>query len=263
VVLTFAVVVPSLMTAFAVLATLESAGRSRGGKGLFGWIRKLPWRDVRFVAPFVGMALFIPAGAGGIVNASNQLNQVVHNTLWVTGHFHLTIASTVLLTFFGISYWLIPALTGRRLTPDINRLGLIQTGVWAVGMLVMSGSMHALGILGAPRRTAFTTYGDHETALGWLPYQQTMAIGGTILFIGVLLMLWIVLRLAFFAPRAEGSVDYPVGEVAEGAEPTPMILERWPLWITVAFVLILVAYTVPIVHQIQHAPPGSPPFQPY
>ncbi|WP_124728634.1 b(o/a)3-type cytochrome-c oxidase subunit 1 [Staphylospora marina] len=263
VILTFAVVVPSLMTAFSILATFENAGRARGGTGLFGWIRKLPWGDVRFVAPFVGMVLFIPAGAGGIVNASHQLNQVVHNTLWVTGHFHLTVATTVLLTFFGVSYWLIPALTGRRLTPGINRLGLIQTAIWSAGMLVMSGSMHAAGLLGAPRRTAFTVYGGHETALGWLSYQQAMAIGGALLFVGVLLMLWIVLRLAFFAPRAEGGVDYPVGEVAEGAEPTPRILERWPVWITVAFALILIAYTGPIMHMIQHAPPGSPPFQPY
>jgi cytochrome c oxidase subunit 1 len=263
VVLTFAVVVPSLMTAFSVLASFEYAGRSRGGKGLFGWIRKLPWGDVRFVAPFVGMVMFIPGGAGGIVNASYQLNQVVHNTLWVTGHFHLTIATTVILTYFGITYWLIPALTGRKLTPGINRLGLIQTGFWAAGMLLMSGAMHAAGLLGEPRRTAFTVYGGNETALNWLSYEKVMAIGGMLLFIGALLMIWIVIRLAFFAPRVEGSVDYPVGEVAEGAEPTPRILERWPLWITLAVALILVAYTGPILHSIQHAPPGSLPFQPY
>ena len=40
VVLTMMVVIPSLMTAFAILATFELAGKSRGGKGLFGWVKK-------------------------------------------------------------------------------------------------------------------------------------------------------------------------------------------------------------------------------
>lgn len=263
VILTFSVVVPSLMTAFSILGTFEIAGRSKGGKGLFGWIRKLPWGDVRFVAPFVGMLIFIPGGAGGLINASHQLNEVVHNTLWVTGHFHLTIAATVILTYFGISYWLIPALTGRKLTPEINRLGLIQTAFWAVGMLIMSGAMHAVGLMGAPRRTAFTDYGGHEAALGWISYQKAMAIGGVFLFIGVLLMVWIVIRLAFFAPRAESGVYYPIAEVSKDAEPTPKILERWPLWIAIAVSLILVAYSVPMLDIIQHSPAGSPPIKPY
>jgi cytochrome c oxidase subunit 1 len=263
VILTFSVVVPSLMTAFSVLGSFEIAGRSKGGKGLFGWIRKLPWKDVRFVAPFVGMIMFIPGGAGGLINASHQLNEVVHNTLWVTGHFHLTIATTVILTYFGISYWLIPALAGRKLTPEINRLGLIQTAIWAVGMLIMSGAMHAAGLLGAPRRTAFTDYFGSETALRWLSYEKVMAIGGALLFIGAMLMVWIVIRLAFFAPRVEGEVDYPIAEVSEDAQETPKILERWPLWITIAVALILVAYTVPMIEMIQHAPPGALPVKPY
>ena len=116
VILTFLVVIPSLMTAFSLFATFEQYGRSKGATGLFGWFKKLPWGDARFTVPFIGMVAFIPAGAGGIVNASHQLNQVVHNTIWVTGHFHLTLATSVILTFFGISYWLIPHLTGRTLT---------------------------------------------------------------------------------------------------------------------------------------------------
>src|SRR5690606_30911057 len=106
VVLTFMVIIPSLMTAFSLFATFELYGRSKGAKGLFGWFRMLPWGDARFLAPFIGMLFFIPGGAGGIINASFQMNQVIHNTIWVTGHFHLTVAATVILTFFGIAYWL-------------------------------------------------------------------------------------------------------------------------------------------------------------
>jgi cytochrome c oxidase subunit 1 len=108
VILTLIVVIPSLMTAFSMFAVFETTGRKKGRVGLFGWLKKLPWTDVRFFAPFVGMLFFIPAGAGGIINASNQINAVVHNTIWVTGHFHITVGAAVALTFFGVSFWLIP-----------------------------------------------------------------------------------------------------------------------------------------------------------
>lgn len=118
---------PSLMTAFAMFAVFERTGRRKGGRGLLGWFKKLPWGDVRFLAPMIAMIAFIPAGAGGIAQTNNQLNQVVHNTLWVTGHFHLTVGTSVVLTFFGITYWLVPHLAKRKLTPKINKLGIYQT----------------------------------------------------------------------------------------------------------------------------------------
>ncbi|OOE13858.1 b(o/a)3-type cytochrome-c oxidase subunit 1 [Fictibacillus arsenicus] len=259
VVLTFMVIVPSLMTAFSMFAVFETAGRKKGAKGLFGWFKVLPWKDVRFFAPMMGMLIFVPAGAGGIINASHQLNQVIHNTLWVTGHFHLTVASTVALTFFGIAYWLVPYLSGRTLTPQMNRLGIIQTILWTVGMAFMSGAMHLVGLFGAPRRTAYTTYSDHPQALDWVPYQAAMAIGGTILFIAILLLMYIIGYLAFKAPK--GEMDFPVGEVEEEAAATPVILENWKLWVGICAALILIAYTIPFWHMIEHGPPGSPGYK--
>lgn len=259
VILTFLVVIPSLMTAFALFAMFESAGRAKGAKGLFGWIKKLPWGDARFTVPFIGMAAFIPAGAGGIVNASNQMDQVVHNTIWITGHFHLTLATSVVLTFFGISYWLIPHLTGRKLTKKMNKLALIQAWVWLIGMTFMSGAMHAEGLLGAPRRSAFSEYMGAKQAAEWIPYQIAQAIGGSILFLGIILILIIFINLAFFAPK--GEEEFPVGEQAENAEATPMVLENWKLWIGISVVLILFAYTIPFIDMIQNAPIGSKGFK--
>lgn len=258
VVLTFMVVIPSLMTAFSMFATFEITGRKKGYGGLFGWLKHLPWKDVRFVAPFVGMLAFIPGGAGGIINASHQMNSLVHNTIWVTGHFHLTVATTVVLTFFGVAYWLIPHLTGRTLTKSINNLGLVQTYLWAIGMTIMSAAMHIQGLLGGPRRSNFSDYGGTEQAAEWGWYQLAQAIGGSILFIAIILMVYIVAKLAFFAPK--GEEEFPIAEEEENAEPTPMWLENWKLWIAITIALILFAYTVPIMDVIKNAPPGSPPF---
>lgn len=253
--LTMMVVIPSLLTAFSLFATFELRGRELGSKGLLGWLKKLPWSDARFLAPFIGMLAFIPGGAGGIVNASYQMNQLIHNTIWVTGHFHLTIATTVTLTFFGASYFLIPHLTGRQLTKKINRLGLIQTVLWAIGMLIMSGSMHIAGLLGAPRRSAFSEYGGAEIAQTWIGYQIAQAVGGTILFIAILLFMYILVQMLFFAPK--GFEPFPVAEVADHAQKTPAILENFKLWIIILIALLLIAYSYPIYDIISNAPLGS------
>lgn len=259
VILTFMVVIPTLMTAFSMFATFEARGRELGATGLFGWLKKLPWKDARFLAPFIGMVLFIPGGAGGIINASNQMNQVVHNTIWVTGHFHLTAATTVMLTFFGIAYWLIPHLTGRTYTKKANKWGLIQTGFWTVGMLIMSTAMHWQGLLGGPRRSAYSEYAGNADTASWGAYQMAQAIGGSILFIGMVVMIGLFIYLAFFAPK--GEQEFPIAELSEGAGESLPIFENWKLWIGVTVALILFAYTVPFIDIIQNAPPGAKGFR--
>ncbi|MEH6989628.1 cbb3-type cytochrome c oxidase subunit I [Cytobacillus firmus] len=250
---------PSLMTAYAMFAVFERTARRKGGKGIVGWYKKLPWGDVRFLAPFIAMAAFIPAGAGGIAQTTNQLNQVVHNTMWVVGHFHLTLGMSVVMTFFGLSYWLIPYVSKRVLTPQINKLGVIQTIIWTVGMIIMSGAMHWVGLLGSPRRTSYSTYFDNATALSWDPYLFFLAIGGTLLMIGVLMQVYAVFYLMFFAPK--GNTEFPIAEVEEDEAPTPRWTERWGLWVVCMIVLVGMAYVIPLVDFMVNAPPGSPPFK--
>lgn len=259
VILTFVVIIPSLMTAFSMFATFESFARSKKAAGLLGWFKQLPWGDARFIVPFIGMLAFIPGGAGGIINASSQMNAVVHNTTWITGHFHLTISTTVTLTFFGVSYWLIGHLTGRTLTKKINRLAIIQGILWAIGMTIMSGSMHIAGLLGAPRRTAFTDYGGAAQAKKWIGYQLAQAVGGSILFISILLVLFIVIYLAFFSPK--GVQEFPIAEMGRSSEKPLLLLENWLLWIGITLFVIIIAYAIPLYSMIQHAPPGSSGYQ--
>jgi cytochrome c oxidase subunit 1 len=150
--LTYGVTFPSLLTAFTVIASLELGGRARGGTGLFGWIWKLPWKDPSFSAQALAIVTFAFGGIGGIINASYNVDLVVHNTLWIVGHFHLTLATTVTLSFIGITYWLIPKLAGRELWSA--RTAQAQVWLWIIGMLLFSGSHHLLGLrFGVPRRT--------------------------------------------------------------------------------------------------------------
>ena len=249
---------PSLMTAFAMFAVFEKVGRKNRGKGLLGWFKKLPWGDVRFLAPFIAMAAFIPGGAGGIAQTNHHLNQVVHNSLWVTGHFHLTVGVTVALTFFGIIYWLVPHISGRTLTPKMNKLGVIQTILWTVGMIFMSGAMHWVGLLGSPRRTSYSTYGDNATALEWEPYLFFLAIGGTLLMIAVAMITYICFHLMFKAPK--GNTEFPVAET-DGTANTPKWTQNWGLVVAMLIVILAMGYVMPLTEMIFNGPPGSPPIR--
>lgn len=249
---------PSLMTAFAMFFVFARVGKKKGAKGVFGWIKKMPWGDVRFLAPMIAMIFFIPGGAGGIAQNANQLNQVVHNSLWVVGHFHITVGVTAVLTFFGAMYWLIPYLSKRTLTPAMNKLGVIQTLIWTIGMVFMAGGMHTVGLLGAPRRTSYTTYGDSATAASWDPYLLLLAVGGTLLTIALVMIVYIVFNLMFFAPK--GNTEFPIAQGEENASETPKWTERWTVWIIIMLVIVAFGYVIPLVDMIQNAPPGSPPF---
>ena len=261
--ITMAVVIPSLMTAFALWATMEQAGRARGFGGLFGWMRGLPWRDARFAALFWGMFTFIPGGAGGLILASFDLNQVAHNTIFITGHFHLTVATAVALTFIGTAYWLVPHAAGRRITPRANRWMLAQVYTWVFGMMIMSGAMHIVGLMGAPRRTKWIDYGSGESvASGWVPYEFAMAIGGTVLFVSVLLAVGIVLHLFLRAPREtadEPRAEFPLADAPRTGLEVPAWLERWRLWIAAIAFLVVAAYAVPVTTMLRDPTAGAKP----
>ena len=112
-------------------------------------------------------------------------------------------------------------------------------------MLLMSGSMHWQGLLGGPRRSAFSEYAGNADTEAWIPFQTFQAVGGAILFIGMLMMIGIIIYLSFFAPE------------------TPKVFENWGLWIGITVLLIVFAYTIPFIDIIQNAPPGSPGFKLY
>ena len=99
------------------------------------------------------MNLFAAGGISGVVNASYNVNLVVHNTTWVPGHFHLTVGSAATLTFMGITYWFLPYITKRRLFS--KPIALAQGVLWFIGMVIFGRGMHWAGLLGAPRRTPF------------------------------------------------------------------------------------------------------------
>src|SRR4029434_6218370 len=150
--------VPTLLTVFTIVASVEIAGRLRGGTGVLGWVKTLPWDNPAMLGGTVSFWFVMLGfgGAGGIINMSYQLNETVHNTQWVTGHFHLIFGGAIVIMYFMIPYDLWPQLT--RCAPLPAGLVKTQLWLWFVGMLVLSMPWHLVGLLGMPRRMAYYDY---------------------------------------------------------------------------------------------------------
>lgn len=250
---TFAVFFPSLLTFFNVVASLEDAGRARGGTGWLGWIIRLPWGDPSVVAQLLAMILFAFGGISGLVNASYEVNLAVHNTAWVVGHFHLTVGAAVTLTFMGVTYWLVPLLSGRRLWS--RWLAQVQPWLWLVGMVIFSNSLHRLGLLDMPRRTqiGLAAYVLPE----WREILPLVAVGGAIMFVSGVIY---VLNIALTALRAPAQAPAPVefATAVAGPDQSPAVLDRWRPWLAVAAIFIVIAYGPVLADLVINTPLNVP-----
>ena len=245
--LTYSVFFPSMITAFTVIASLEYAGRKRGGSGLVGWIRTLPWDDPSVTSQLLAAILFMFGGIGGLTNASYNLNLVIHNTAWVPGHFHLTVATAVTLSFIGITYWMIPYLTGKALWS--RRVALFQAWTWFVGMIIFSNAMHMLGLLGAPRRTPLgeALYVPES----WDGHLMRVSVGGAILLVSVVTYVWIIVK-TLMGPKVEAELvpEVPIAESVRDPQLTPGWLDSFKPWLIAAGVLLVIAYGPQLFDQI-------------
>ena len=184
------VAVPTLLTIFTICASLEIAGRLRGGRGLLGWIAALPWDRPFVLASALSLVMLGLGGASGLINMSYALNSTIHNTQWVTGHFHLIYGGAIVIMYFAIAYELWPRLTGRPLAaPKLVRL---QLWTWFVGMLIVTLPWHLVGVMGQPRRMAYYDYTDPALAPQAI-WVSVSAIGGFVLVFSALLLVGVLL----------------------------------------------------------------------
>jgi cytochrome c oxidase subunit 1 len=256
--LTFAVFFPSLLTFFNVVASLENGARARGGRGLLMWFGKLPWNNPSLVAQVLAMVTFAFGGIGGLINASYNVNLVVHNTAWVSGHFHLTVGTAVTLTFMGVSYWLVPYLRGRALWN--THLALVQAWLWFVGMGIFSHALHRLGLMGMPRRTMIGASTYLALKPEWQSDLPMVGLGGALLFISALFY-FVNMVMTLVVSRQPANIEIPSAEALAGPEEAPRILDRWWPWLAVAGLLILLAYGPTIAHLVSTSPLNAPGFR--
>ena len=242
---TMILLLPSLLTAFTVVASVEYGARQRGGTGIFGWLRSLPWRDPAFTGMMLAGLMFAAGGFSGMVNAGMNINYMIHNTIWVPGHFHLTVGTAVALTFMAATYWLWPQITNKPVYS--LQIGLFQVVLWFIGMALMSNAMHAQGLLGVPRRTAEPEYSGFEYPVAFGGFEELnvqIAIGGTLLFLSTVLFIG-NLVLTMGNPRVSGLAE-TLRPALSGPDDAPEVLDDLRIWVGIAVVLVVLAYALPL-----------------
>ena len=238
--MTAMVAAPTFLTVFTIVATAELAARLRGGTGLFGWVKALPWQEPWMLALAFSFAMLGFGGAGGLINMSYQLNETIHNTQWITGHFHLIFAGAIVIMYFMIAYDLWPALT--RCAPLPRGAIRLQLWLWFVGMLVLTLPWHWVGLLGMPRRMAYYDYTDPALAAqAWTVTAST--IGGALVVASAALFVGI---LAAARHGVAEPAPYAFARPAHEA-PVPRTLNGFRLWVAMMIALTVVNYGWPIV----------------
>ena len=251
--LTALVTVPTLLTIFTIPASLEIAGRLRGGKGLFGWIGALPWERPMVLA--TGMSFFMLwfGGFGGLVNMSYGMNAMVHNTSWVTAHFHLIFGGTAVIMYFAIAYEIWPTLTGRRYS-SLRPLRL-QLWLWSIGMMILTLPWHYLGLQGQWRRVAQFNYAD-PTIAAWGPWVVASVVGGVILLSSVALFIRNLVSL-HLSPATAAVPAIRYAQAVHPAQHVPKVLNGFAFWNAVVLLLMIVAYGYPIAQFFIIKPPQA------
>jgi cytochrome c oxidase subunit 1 len=153
-------VLGSMIHGLSVPGAIEAAQRSRGlTKGMFEWLRKAPWGNPAFAGMFTSLVFFgFIGGISGVVMGTEQINLIMHNTLYVPGHFHGTVVAGTTLAFMAITYLLVPLIFRRELM--MKKLATWQPYVFGIGVAGISVFMMGAGTLGVSRRHWDMTFAD-------------------------------------------------------------------------------------------------------
>lgn len=198
-------VLGSMVHGMTVPGSIEAAQRSRGlNKGLFEWLRKAPWGNPAFAGMFMSLVFFgFIGGISGVVMGTEQINLIMHNTLYVPGHFHGTVVAGTTLAFMAITYYLVPLIFRRELV--MMKLARIQPYLFGIGVAGISVFMMGAGTLGVSRR-----HWDMQFADAVLPFDYPSAaflmmglngIFAVLASLGGILFIVIVVGSVFFGRK--------------------------------------------------------------
>ncbi len=145
-------VMASMIHGLTVPGAIEAAQRRNGyTRGMFEWLTKAPWGNPAFSGMFMSLVMFgFLGGITGVILGTEQLNVLMHNTIYVPGHFHATVVAGTTLAFMAMTYIVVPLIFQRDIIwPGLAKLQPYLFGIGAGGIsLFMMGA----GTLGVPRR---------------------------------------------------------------------------------------------------------------
>ena len=221
-------VLASMVHGLTVPGAIEVAQREKGyNRGLFEWLRKAPWSNPCFSAMFMSLIGFgFLGGISGVMMGTEQLNLIIHNTIYVPGHFHATVVVGTTLAFMGLTYFLIPTLFRREVMfPGMAKW---QPYFFGLGMMSFSLFMMGAGTLGVPRRHWDMAFAGN--ALGYeFPgtaylMMGIMAISGLAAITGGVMYLLITVGSVFLGKKIE-TPGFKHVTARDGMAPKPVAVD--------------------------------------
>jgi cytochrome c oxidase subunit 1 len=200
-------VMGSMIHGLTVPGSIEAAQRRNGfNRGVFEWLRKAPWGHPAFAGMFLSLIFFgFIGGISGVVLGTEQLNVLMHNTIYVPGHFHGTVVAGTTLAFMGATYLVLPLIFQREIIwPKLAKLQPYLFGTGAAGIsLFMMGA----GTLGVARRHWDITFTDANLSFahsaGAFLMMGLNGIFAVIAAIGGIIFVLVVVGTVLFGQKIE------------------------------------------------------------
>jgi cytochrome c oxidase subunit 1 len=202
-------VLASMIHGLTVPGSIEVAQRRKGlTKGLFEWLRKAPWGNPVFSGMFISLVTFgFIGGITGVVMGTEQINLIIHNTIYVPAHFHATVVTGTTLTFMALTYLLIPVLFRREMI--LPWMAKLQPYVFGGGMTILILFMLGAGTLGVSRRHWDMDFAGALMAFEYPAIAYTMMavamIGGLLAILGGAMFLLVTVGSLLFGKKLEAS----------------------------------------------------------
>ena len=201
-------VLASMIHGLTIPGAIEVAQRAKGyNNGLFEWLRKAPWGNPVFSGMFISLIGFgFLGGISGVMMGTEQLNMIIHNTIYVPGHFHATVVVGTSLTFMALTYFLIPVLFKREMIhPGLAKL---QPYLFGLSMYFFCLVMMGAGTLGVPRRHWDLSFAGAAMAYEWPGAAYLMmglvGIGGVAAITGGGLYIYITVGSLLWGKKLDG-----------------------------------------------------------
>ncbi len=221
-------VLASMVHGLTVPGSIEVAQRAKGfTKGLFEWLRKAPWGNPVFSGMFLSLVGFgFLGGISGVVMGTEQINIIIHNTIYVPGHFHATVVIGTTLAFMALTYFLIPVLFRRQVF--LPGLAKWQPYIFGISMMIFTLVMMGAGTLGVERRHWDMAFTDAALSFDYPASAYTLmglvGISGVTAILGGAIFILITVVSVFFGKRIESESAYSTATTRLlKAKPDPVV----------------------------------------
>lgn len=245
----------SLGTVFSIMLIAPSWGGMLNGlltlRGVWDKVRTDP--ILKFFV--VAVTAYGMATLEGPLLSVKSLNAITHYTDWTVGHVHIGALGWNGMLTFGMLYWLIPRIYGTKL----YSIKLANTHFWigTLGILFYAIPLYWAGWTQSLMWKQFTPdgflqYGNFlETVTQILPMYMIRAIGGTIYFTGVIVMIYNLVKTVqsgHLIANQEASAPALVAYEAHNNEYWHKWIERKPIqMLLISAVLVLIGGLVEII----------------